>query len=588
MRLKNDIGATLRFIRKNSLRATVKRIIKVLRERNNKSYQQWLTAIQPTPGELKKQRLEKFSANPLISIVVPTYNTPVHYLRELVESIKQQTYANWELCIAEGCSTKTDMLDLLKKYQVEDSRIRVEYLSENKGISGNTNAALAMARGEYIALADHDDMLTPDALFEVVKAIDEQAADLIYTDEDKMDETTSYFYEPHFKPEFSPDKLRCCNYFCHLMVMAKALLEEVGPLDSQFDGSQDHDLALRLSEKAKKIVHIPRVLYHWRQFANSMSKQHLERCQKSGRAAVAAHMQRLGLDGTVEQDHGYRVRYKIAKKSRISIIILGKHNGQVLAACLQKIQQITTYPAVEIIVVKLAKNLPESGTSVGHIPVQYRDGNGEKGDYYNWNLGATQAAGDYLLFLDDDLDVLFPDWLEQLVMQAQRREVGVVGSKLYSENRNVLESTGYIIGRKNRAFLAYQGLNRYDVGYCGLERCDRNVSAVPVSLMMVRKAVFDEMHGFAEDFVAEYGDVDFCLRLLQQGYLHIYTPYAEAWRMVQHIQKQNAADEQAFLKKWPEEIVDRYYNPNLTQEIGDYSLNEALYKKRQMLEVEGE
>ena len=352
MHLKNNMEKAIRFFKRNGFRATIERIGAVLKERKNKSYQKWMCVVQPTAAELDRQRTVKFPRMPLLSVIVPTYNTPALYLKAFLDSMQKQTYSNWELCIAEGCSTKKDMLETLKGYEQADPRIRVKYLTENKGISGNTNEAIAIAQGEYIALADHDDMLTPDALFEVVKVINEQNADLLYSDEDKMDESSTYFYEPHFKPDFSPDKLRCCNYFCHLMVMSKQLLRQTGLLDSKFDGSQDHDLALRLSEHAKKIVHIPKVLYHWRQFANSMSKQHLERCQKAGREAVAAHLKRIALPAVVEQDHGYRVRYEISGKALVSIVLLEKADPPGLASCIKKIQRITSYPQVEIIVVR--------------------------------------------------------------------------------------------------------------------------------------------------------------------------------------------------------------------------------------------
>lgn len=393
-----------------------------------------------TKKERKIQLSTKFKRNIKISIVVPLYNTPKDFLVKMIQSVQNQTYINWELCMADGSEdSHKEVKQICEKYANKDTRIQYKKLQKNLGISGNTNECIKMATGEYIGLFDHDDLLHSATLYEYMHKICDEDADFIYCDEDKIDETGKRFFYPFFKPDFSPDMLRSQNYICHFTVFKKSLLDKTGDFNSEYDGSQDHDLILRLTEQAKNIVHIPKVLYHWRLHNDSTaySGDSKPYTVDAGIKAVKSHISRLGYNGDVEFDsylRTYRVKFDIKEYKKISILIPNKDHQKDLELCINSIQK-STYQNYEIIIIE------NNSTSIeifdyykelqkyDNIKVVYWTGN------FNYsainNFGAEHATGDYYLLLNNDIEIITKNWLEEMLSLCQRDDVGIVGAKLY-------------------------------------------------------------------------------------------------------------------------------------------------------------
>ncbi len=483
------------------------------------AYGAWLAARRPGEAERERQRRFVFPKAPFFSIVVPVYNTKPRYLEALVQSIRAQTYENWELILADGASPEPATRACLQSLAGSDRRLRVEWLPANEGISGNTNRGIRAAGGDYIVFSDHDDLWEPDALFEIARAIDATGAQCVYTDEDKLQGDTMTFYEPHQKPGPSPETLRSCNFVCHLMAAARPLLEKAGLLDPRFDGSQDHELTLRLWDATDKITHVPKVLYHWRQFGQSMSKQHLERCQAAGRLAVKEHLARHGLTGEVSQDCGYRVRYDVPPDATVSVIFGPPENGTDLLAAAAALQEKTTHPIREFLLIAPP---PPSGAPEGVRFLPPRPG---ESPFAALNRAAREAAGDYLLFLDARLTPLDAGWLAELLMFAQQSGIGAVGGKLLYPGGERIFATNYCLfpGGVVREF---QGHSVHRLGTAARELLARNVSAVPGQLLLLKKADFTLAGGFDEGYRRQLGDADLCLRLAALGRRHVYTPFA--------------------------------------------------------------
>lgn len=445
-------------------------------------YRRWLEAQRPTSAELLAQSQAVFPRMLLISIVVPVYDTEPRYLRALVDSILAQSYPRWELILTDGSSARPETLDLLERLPQEDHRIRVLRLAENRGISGNTNAGLAAARGAYIAFSDHDDTWEPDALYEVVRAIHAShlPADVVYTDEDKMDAAGETYYEPHRKPDFSPEKLQFCNYINHLAVVSRDVLDRVGPLRPAFDGSQDHEFILRACDAARAVCHVPRVLYHWRQFGASMSKQHLEACQAAGRKAVAEHLVRRGLHGTVTQDCGYRISFETPEDAAIAEIPVDLSKPHLYAAL---------------------------------------------------NKVAEQSQAEYLLFRDARLAPIEAqpgDALHELLMYAQQPEIGCVTGRLLLPRGDTLCLTDWMLAPDGpRPDLGGQPLAVTSLG--AREYLVRNIAAAPLALFLVRREAFLAVGGFDAQYDRAFGDIDLCTRMRAQGLRHVTTPFS-VWR----------------------------------------------------------
>ena len=445
-------------------------------------YRRWLEAQRPSTAALHAQAVATFPQMPLISIVVPVYNTAPRYLQALADSIRAQSYGRWELLLVDGCSTRPETLALLQTLADGDERIRVLHLTDNLGISGNTNEGIEQAAGSYIAFSDHDDVWEPDALYEVVRAINEAATpvDVIYTDEDKINEDGTIFYEPHPKPDNSPEKLQYCNYMNHLTVLSRDVLDRVGLLRSRFDGSQDHELLLRACDAARGVCHVPRVLYHWRQFAASMSKQHLEACQAAGRKAVAEHLERLGFRGTVVQDAGYRIVFETPAEA-----------------------------AIDEIPVDLAQH---------HL-------------YAALDEAAAQSRADYLLFRDVRL---VPDGMEderavrEFLMYAQQPAIGCVTGRLLQPDAETICLTDWCLAPDGpHPDLGGQPLAVTSLG--AREYLVRNIAAAPLALLLVRREAFQAVGGFDAHYDRAFGDIDLCTRMRAQGLRHVTTPFS-VWR----------------------------------------------------------
>ena len=555
------------------------------------------TMDRPTAIELEKQRRTKFAHAPLISLIVPVYNPRPEFLADMIESVLSQTYANWELILADG-STETEPWQVIESYAAKDKRLKAKRLEKNMGISGNTNVALDMAEGEYMTLLDHDDLLVEESLYEIVRAINQQTGtdskvDFIYTDEDKVDENGTNFFDPYFKPDFSPELLETRNYICHLTTFSADLLKDAGGgFRSEYDGAQDFDLILRTTEKAGHIVHIPKILYHWRVHAMSTagSPESKSYTHEAGRRALEAHLKRTGRKGIVKDGaqgktpNGYKVDFDIEEKSLVSIIIPNYNHKADLSKCLESIWAKTTYPAYEIIIV-------ENNSTEDEI-FAYYDELEEKGlarvlrwpGIFNYaainNWAAKEARGKYLLFLNNDIEIITPEWIEGLVMYAQFKEIGAVGAKLYYED-GTIQHGGVTVGIRSIAGHCHRGSLHDSVGYFDRLLLVQNVSAVTAALLLIRKEVFDEVGGFAEKYVVAFNDVDFCLRVHTAGYRNIFTPEVEAW----HYESKSRGRDDAtsatvarfesecklFHEDWGD-FVDPYYNKNLTLSKEDFSL----------------
>ena len=553
-------------------------------------YEEWYRNHRPTKDELEQQRKEKFSYEPLISILVPVYRTPEEFLMQMIQSVRRQTYGNWELCIANADPSDENVVRILKTASRKDERIRVTEVPENEGIAQNTNAAFAIAKGAYIGLLDHDDLLTADALYEVVKALNQKERPaVVYSDEDKVTTDLSEHFQPFMKPDFNKDLLRSNNYICHFFVAEKQLVEEVGGFRGAFNGAQDYDLILRCTEKAEHITHIPRILYHWRVHKASTADNPASKMYAfdAGKRAIEEHLKRCGETGVVShtKDLGfYRVQYQMSGNPLVSIIIPNKDHVDMLDKCLRSIQK-SSYRNYEVIIVE--NNSVEEATfdyykkiASDRIRVVYWEG------IFNYsainNFGAKAAQGEYLLLLNNDVEVITENWLEELLSNCQRPDVGIVGAKLYYPDDTV-QHAGIIIGIGGVAGNVFVGLPRKFTGYFHKASIQQDLSAVTAACMMVKRSVYEEMGGLEEKLQVAFNDVDFCLRVRKAGYLVVFDPYVELYHY--ESKTRGAENTKEKVRRFQTEIEymrshwldllkkgDPMYNPNLTLTKWDYSL----------------
>ena len=559
------------------------------------SYQKWIRHHLPDRNELEKQKKTSFGYRPKISFVVPLYKTPEKYLRRLTESFQEQTYSNWELCFSDGSGAQSPLTELLKELTVKDNRIKYVSHEEPLQISENTNSAIEIATGDFIAFADHDDELTPNALFECVKAINEKPQTLvIYTDEDKMSMDGHKFFQPHFKPDYNPDLLCTVNYICHLFVVSRKVIEKVGGLRSEFDGAQDYDFVLRCVEAVKdeEICHIPKILYHWRCHEDSTAENPESKLYafEAGRRAVQAHYERTGIHAEVFEGEYlglYRTKFIRDHDPLISIIIPNKDHIDDLKRCMESIEQKSTYKNYEYIIVENNSTDPATFEYYKKLEAEnpkvrmvYWDG------VFNYsainNYGASFAKGEYLLLLNNDTEIINPDCLEELMGYCMRKDVGAVGARLYYED-DTIQHAGVVIGFGGIAGHCFVQQKRGTTGYCHRIICAQDYSAVTAACMMVKKSAFDAVGGLSEELAVAFNDIDFCMKLRKAGYLIVYNPYAELYHYESKSRGLEDTPEKVarfnkeiatFEKKWPEilENGDPYYNPNLTLKSQDFSL----------------
>ncbi len=556
-------------------------------------YEAWLARHKVDKRTLRRQKHSAFAQKPLISIVIPLYCTPLPYLKELLESVRRQSYENWQLCLADG-SPDDKAKEFIEKHYGREKRIVYRKLEENGGISANTNEAVALAAGEYLMLCDHDDTLEPDALYEIVKAINDTGADVLYTDEDKVSMDGRHYFDPNFKPDFNLFRLRENNYICHIFVVKKSLTDETGLLRSEFDGAQDFDFILRCCEKAQKITHIPKVLYHWRCHMDSTAADPSSKAYayEAGRKAVREHYQRLGIDAKVEMTERpgwYRSHVKVQGNPLISVIIPNKDHTDDLELCLFSMTRKSTYRNYEILIVENNSEKEETFEYYRKLPDRYpkaRVLTWEKEFNYSAinNFAAKEAKGGYLLFLNNDVEILTPDWMEEMLQNCQQENVAAVGAKLYYPD-DTIQHAGVVLGLGGIAGHIMCRASKEDPGYFGRMISVQEISAVTAACMMVKKSDFDAVGGLDETFQVAFNDIDLCMKFRAAGKKIIFTPYAELYHyesksrgLEDTPEKQFRFDKEVkrFQEKWAQqlEMGDPYYSPNLSVTEGDCSLRE--------------
>ncbi|MFN6944235.1 MAG: glycosyltransferase family 2 protein [Cytophagaceae bacterium] len=537
-----------------------------------------------------KEVINTFNYHPLISVIVPVYNTDVKWLDKAVKSVEKQYYVKWELCIADDHSDKQETIDYLKGLK-GNKKIKVVRLEENSNISEASNAALQLCSGDYVALLDHDDELTPDALFEVVKAINENGAEFLYSDEDKL--TLEGKYEnPHYKPDYSPDHLLSQNYICHLAVIKRSLVSELGGFRKGYEGAQDYDLFLRVAECAEKIHHIPKILYHWRMIPGSTASEFSEKsyAHDAGKLALESAMKRRRVKGEVHNGvfaGTYRIKRAIEGNPLVSIIIPFKDNPFLLKKCLDSILDKSTYSNYEVLGV--SNNSVEEETFELMKAYEAKDKRIKFVEYnqeFNYsainNFASGISKGDHLILLNNDIEIISADWVESLLEHSQRIDVGVVGGLLYYPD-DTIQHAGVIIGIGGVAGHSHKLYRRGHHGYFSRIYLVQNLSAVTGACMMVKKSLYKEVGGLNEELKVAFNDVDFCLRLQEKGCLNVYTPYCEAYHhesisrgyedTPEKIKRHNF--EINLFQKLHSRILkngDPFYNKNLSLEYEDFSL----------------
>lgn len=556
------------------------------------------TASFPNEEEAARQGREAFSRNIKFSILVPLYNTPEKFLRQAIDSVIAQTYPNWELCMADGSDEEHAGVGLIcKKYTETDSRIRYKKLPKNEGISGNTNACLAMATGDYIALFDHDDVLHPSVLYEYMKVICDKGADYIYCDETtfKGNKTIDAMITLHFKPDYAPDNLRANNYICHFSAFDRKLLEGTRLFRTEFDGSQDHDMILRLTSRAKCVVHVPKLLYYWRSHAGSVAADINAKSYAvdAAKGAVAAHLREQGYENfeiisTKAFETIFQIKYEIKGNPLVSIVIPNKDHLEDLQRCITSILEKSSYERYEIIVAEnnsTTREIFEYYQKIQENPnvrvLKY------EGDF-NYskinNLAVTKARGEYILFLNNDTSVITLDWIEEMLMYAQRKDVGAVGAKLYYEDRTI-QHAGVVLGlgQHRTAGHSHYRVSSNNLGYMGRLCYAQNVMAVTGACLMIKKSLFTKLGGLDENFAVSLNDVDLCVRAWKAGYVNVFTPFAELYHyesvsrgLDDHGEKAERyeRESEAFRTKWKALLSqgDPYYNPNFSLDRSDFAL----------------
>ena len=600
------------------IKAVVRKIIRFLKGEKDLTYGDyggWIRFNELTDYDLKKQAKKQFNNSPKISVIVPMYKTKEKFFKDLVNCMIKQTYPNWELCLADGSPEKNENY---KKYYEKDERIKYNFLGENKGIAGNTNAAIAMATGEYIALLDHDDILAEYALYEVVRCINKNPnVEFIYSDEDKIDGRDNR-YDAYFKPDFAPDTLRCQNYICHFSIFKKEVMDKLEGFRSDYDGAQDYDIFLRMTEivKEENIKHIPKILYHWRVHRESTAQLNSNAKNyafEAGKKAISDHLKRIGLDGEVSEgclDGIYRVDYKVNGNPKVSIIIPNKDGKDILKVCIDSVVNKTTYDNYEIIVVENNSESQEiyeyykeiikndkirvvnynTGKEIlneDECSLEYTNANRiEVKPGFNYsaiiNFGVKNATGEYSIQLNNDTELITPNWLELMLGYCQREDVGAVGVKLYFPDETI-QHAGIVVGLGGIAGNRFKSIPKDGHGYFARESMVENLSAVTGACLMTKTKIYEEVDWMNEDLAVAFNDVDFCLKIREKGYLVVFNPFVEFWHYESKSRGQEDSPEKikrfqgeinTFERRWADflEKGDPYYNLNLSLDTEVYHI----------------
>ncbi|MBR0419564.1 MAG: glycosyltransferase [Erysipelotrichaceae bacterium] len=571
--------------------ADIRKVVrKDLQHTRNTDYIRYLNTVFYDENIIR-QRSCAFPENKLISIVVPLYNTGIRYLKEMIDSVINQTYSDWQLCLADGSdSSHRKVGNLCRNYSGKDKRICYKKLDRNHGISENTNRCLEMAKGEYVAFLDHDDVLHPSALFKAMEAITGSGADFIYSDEatfrsPDLEDIELY----HHKPDYAPDNLRANNYICHFTVFRKELLDKTGSLRSEYDGSQDHDLFLRLTSVAEKIIHIPEVLYFWRAHPESLASSidAKDYAAASGIRAVQNFINTTEYPGRVESSTAfptiYRIRYDIIAQPKISIVIPSCDHIDDLDKCIRSIEELSTYRNFDIAVVENNSLDADTFEYYEKICAEYENVKVIRWDHeFNFaainNFAVKQTDGEYILLLNNDTEVITPEWIEEMLMYGQRKDVGITGAMLYYPD-DTIQHAGVVLGLGGVAAHAFSGVKRGTIGYMGKLHFAQDMSAVTAACMLVKRELWDEIGGMNTDFAVNFNDVDFCMRVRKKGYLVVWTPYAELYHYESKTRGSDVEDPvkasrfaseiSLFRKIWKNELEkgDPYYNSNFSLSV---------------------
>jgi len=552
----------------------------------------------PDENQRKAEEGRVFPKDITFSILVPLYNTPEKFLREMIESVTAQTYGKWELCLADGSDEKhPEVGRICDEYIRKDSRIKYQKLLKNEGISGNTNECYKMATGNYIALFDHDDVLHPSVLYAYMEQICEKDADYLYCDEAtfKGNKTIDDMITLHFKPDYSLDNLRANNYICHFSAFSRELLQGMELFRSQFDGSQDHDMILRLTSKAKHVVHVPRLMYYWRSHKASVASDINAKSYaiEAARGAVADHLTQCGFQNfeilsTKAFETIFRIKYEVLRNPLVSIIIPNKDHVDDLQRCITSILSQSTYDNYEIIVVENNSVQDETFAYYEKLKDQPKIRLVKFEGEFNFskicNFGVEHAGGEYILLLNNDTQVISINWIEELLMYAQRPDVGAVGAKLYYPDKTI-QHAGIVIGlgAHRTAGHSHYKVASTNLGYMGRLCYAQDVSAVTGACLMVKKTLYDALNGLDESFAVALNDVDFCLRLRDMGLWNVWNPYCELYHFESVSRGSDLDGERAaryekecelFRSRYAKllEQGDPFYNVNFSLDRSDYTL----------------
>ena len=592
VRAANAVTRTVGYFNRNGLKNTIRKIKFELKYKNQENYDFWIEVHEDYDNKKVLEEISTFSYSPKISIVMPVYNVEEKWLRACIDSVLSQYYQNWELCIADDCSTDEHIKPLLAAYEQQDSRIKVVYRKENGHISESSNSALEIATGEFIALLDNDDTLADFALYEVVKLLNEHPqADLIYSDEDKLSEDNKRS-QPFFKTDWAPDILLATNYICHLGVYRKTIIDEIGGFRKGYEGAQDYDLVLRFTEKTRNIYHIQKVLYHWRMISNSTAVNPDSKgyAFEAGKKSLEDALARRGIKGSVS--HGafpgvYNVEYEIVNDGLVSIIIPTRDNAADLKECVDSIFEKAEDEKFEIIIADNGSEKEETLKLFEVYTKKYKEQfKVVRLDMpFNFsrinNLAVQESNGEYLLFLNNDIKVITQGWIKRMMSVAQQERIGAVGAKLYYPD-NTIQHAGVLLGMGGVAGHGHCGYPRGDYGYFGKLVINNNYSAVTAACLMVKRKDFDDVGGFEEKLTVAFNDVDFCLKLYSKGKFNVWLHDVELY----HYESKSRGAEDTYQKykrfnteinymkkHWLKYIKnDPYYNTNLTRVDGNYAI----------------